>query len=119
QVAQAAIALGRSPVHAVVGKSAHEAFGGAQDDVETGGENAGRQLGFRLIHHAQFLHLGAGRSAGAIEQGCAWHHRPPKAGVCLLAKAVTPAAKSWVWPLAAMACDSSSICVSRLSHVAW
>src|SRR5882724_993355 len=40
-------------------------------------------------------------------------------GVFLLAKAVTPALKSSVRPEFAMACASSSICVSRLSHVDW
>jgi hypothetical protein len=67
----------------------------------------------------EFPRLGAGRSAGTVEEARARHHRPQKVGVCLLANAVTPAAKSWVWPLAAMACASSSICVSKLSHVDW
>ena len=37
----------------------------------------------------------------------------------MFANAVTPRLKSSVRPLAAMAWASSSICVSRLSHVDW
>src|SRR5204862_4408897 len=70
----------------------------------------------------QLLRLGAGGSAGAGVQarfhGC--HYRPRKGGgVFLFANAVTPALKSSVRLELAMACASSSICVSRLSQVDW
>jgi hypothetical protein len=42
-------------------------------------------------------------------------YRPSKVTGCLRANAVTPFRKSSVWPQAAMAWASSSICVSRLS----
>src|SRR5262249_31129109 len=74
----------------------------------------------------ELLRLGAGRSAGPVEDlRASGRHdvlrcqRPWNVGVFLFANAVTPSRKSAVWPLAAMACASSSICVSRLSHVDW
>ena len=45
--------------------------------------------------------------------------RPRNVTGCFFAKARTPLRKSSVWPEAAMACASSSICVSRLSWVDW
>ena len=45
--------------------------------------------------------------------------RPRNVTGCFFAKARTPFRKSSVWPEAAMACASSSICVSRLSWVDW
>src|SRR5260370_20772867 len=45
--------------------------------------------------------------------------RPANVTGCLRANATTPLRKSSVCPLAAMACASSSICVSRLSWVDW
>ncbi len=45
--------------------------------------------------------------------------RPANVTGCLRANATTPLRKSSVWPLAAIACASSSIWVSRLSWVDW
>ena len=55
-----------------------------------------------------FFRLGLRSSAG---------HFPRNVGACLRANAVTPFLKSSVRPLAAIACASCSIWVSRLSHV--
>src|SRR5882672_5978949 len=70
-----------------------------------------------LIGHVSLLK--GNRAAIVPEDPPAGRHRPLNVGVCFRANAVTPFLKSSVWPLAAIACASSSICVSRLSHVDW
>src|SRR5712664_1501027 len=65
---------------------------------------------------------GAGRARRAARRSAVrgGGQRPRKGGgVFLFANAVTPALKSSVRLELAMACASSSICVSRLSHVDW
>src|SRR5207302_3400350 len=62
---------------------------------------------------------GIGADLDLGEDGADPHQRPLKAGGRFAAKAVTPSRKSSVCPAAAIACDSSSICVSRLSWVDW